>query len=152
MGDKEQSQILVAIADLKNSVIKELKDKVDTLTYRQSDLKVDIASINTKLDIMVTPQLTELHQCVKGNGKEGLESRVGKTEDAISRIGTEVRRHDCDLNDPKDGIKKFVLEKKIGAKYLITAGAAVGSIVSIVASLMLTPLWKLIEHILGIKS
>ena len=68
MGDKEQSQILVAIADLKDSVIKELKDKVDTLTYRQSDLKVDIASINNKLDIMVTPQLTELHQYGRSMG------------------------------------------------------------------------------------
>lgn len=127
--------------------LKSLTEKVDTISGRQSDVLLQLNSVQNALDMSVSPRLDGLYKktdklelCINGNGKKGLDDRLKDVEGSVHRIGNQVRDHDRDLNDPEKGIKTFVLEKKIAMRYIVLVGSITGSVASIIATLLTSPL------------
>ena len=152
-NEEEFKLVLEAIHELRESSIKNLKDELTILTDRQMEIKIDVTSINNKIDMSIVPQLEGLHKCIKGNGKIGLENKVTlqgeqleKMEDAMRRVGDQVRKHDKDISN----IQPEIMEKKIEKKYFVGAlvliGSVVGSVLTLIAAFAVTPMWKGIVH------
>ena len=152
-NEEEFKQVLEAIHELRESSLKNLKDELTILTARQMEIKIDVTSINNKIDLSIVPRLEGLHKCIKGNGKIGLEDKVtlqgeklDKMEESMRRVGDQVRSHDGDIKNMKPEIMEKKIEKKYFVGAIVLLGSVVGSVLTLIAAFAVTPMWKGIVH------